>query len=66
MNKKDFSKYSNEEYNNYMLSREHPMCRCSTIIDNIDKNYCPYINMSKEIISDKREYKFRWDDYIEN
>ena len=49
-----------------MLSREHPMCRCSTIIDNIDKNYCPYINMSKEIISDKREYKFRWDDYIEN
>lgn len=31
MDMRDFSKYSNEEYNDYMLSREHPMCRCSII-----------------------------------
>jgi len=29
---KDFSKYSNEEYNDFMLNREHPMCRCSIVI----------------------------------
>jgi len=66
MNFKDFSKYTNTEYNDFMLNREHPMCRCMTIIGDIDKNYCPYINVSKEIVNDKRECKFIWDDYIEN
>lgn len=27
----DFSKYTNTEYNEFMLNRQHPMCRCSII-----------------------------------
>lgn len=25
---RDFSKYTNAEYNDFVLSRQHPMCRC--------------------------------------
>ena len=28
---KSFSEYTSEEYNRYMLNRQHPMCRCSII-----------------------------------
>ena len=32
MDLRDFSKYLNEEYNDYMLNRDHPMCRCTPMI----------------------------------
>ena len=32
MDLRDFSEYSNEEYNDYMLNREHPMCRCTPMV----------------------------------
>ena len=31
MDLRDFSEYSNEEYNEYMLEAEHPMCRSNII-----------------------------------
>jgi len=42
MDLRDFSKYNNKEYNNFMLNREHPMCRCKIIIkpEDVYFDYC--------------------------
>ena len=39
---KGFAEYTNEEYNNFMLNREHPMCRCKIIIkpEDVYFTYC--------------------------
>jgi len=38
---KPFDEYTNGEYNNFMLNREHPMCRCTPMIKIEDIYFTP-------------------------
>ncbi len=44
---KDFSKYSNAEYNDFVLNKvQHPMCRCSIITN------WGYISTTKNLVKE--------------